>query len=51
MDFVSIVTPNHVHFEAAKFALENGFHVVMDKPLTLNMEAVSYTHLDVYKRQ
>lgn len=38
MDFVSIVTPNHVHFETAKFALENGFHVVMDKPLTLNME-------------
>jgi len=38
MDFVSIVTPNHVHFPAAKFALENGFHVVMDKPITLNME-------------
>src|SRR5690348_2960162 len=28
MDFVSIVTPNHVHFEPAKLALENGFHVV-----------------------
>lgn len=38
MDFVSIVTPNHVHFEAAKFAIENGFHVVMDKPLTLTLE-------------
>ncbi|MGL4631114.1 MAG: Gfo/Idh/MocA family protein [Leadbetterella sp.] len=38
MDFVSIVTPNHVHFEACKFAIENGFHVVMDKPLTLTME-------------
>jgi len=38
MDFVSIVTPNHVHFPAAKFAIENGFHVVMDKPLTLTME-------------
>ena len=40
MDFVSIVVPNHVHFPAAKFALENGFHVVMDKPVTLtNQEA------------
>jgi predicted dehydrogenase len=37
MDFVSIVTPNHIHFPAAKFALENGFHVVCDKPATLNL--------------
>ncbi len=35
MDFVSIVTPNHVHFPAAKFAIENGFNVIMDKPVTL----------------
>lgn len=38
MDFVSIVTPNHVHFAPAKMALENGFHVVCDKPVTFNME-------------
>jgi predicted dehydrogenase len=38
MDFVSIVTPNHVHFEPAKLALENGFHVVCDKPLCLDMK-------------
>ena len=37
MDFVSIVTPNHVHFSPAKLALENGFHVIMDKPMTLNL--------------
>ncbi len=36
MDFVAIVTPNHVHFGPAKLALENGFHVVLDKPATLN---------------
>ncbi|MEJ7685229.1 MAG: Gfo/Idh/MocA family oxidoreductase [Segetibacter sp.] len=36
MDFVSIVTPNHVHFEPAKMAMENGFHVVLDKPMTFN---------------
>ena len=37
MDFVSIVTPNHVHFGPAKEALENGFHVVIDKPLALSL--------------
>ena len=38
MDFVSIVTPNHMHFAPAKMALENGFHVVSDKPLCFNMK-------------
>ena len=37
MDFISIVTPNHMHFPPAKLALENGFHVVCDKPMTLNL--------------
>lgn len=36
MDFVSIVTPNHVHLAPARMALQNGFHVIMDKPMTLN---------------
>ena len=38
MDFVCIATPNHVHFEPSKLALENGFHVVSDKPMTYNTE-------------
>ncbi len=38
MDFVSIVTPNHVHFEPAKLALESGFHVVLDKPLAFDLQ-------------
>ena len=38
MDFISIVTPNHVHFPPAKLALEHGFHVVCDKPLAFSME-------------
>lgn len=38
MDFVSIVTPNHMHFPPAKMALENGFHVVCDKPMTLTLD-------------
>ncbi|MBX2934764.1 MAG: Gfo/Idh/MocA family oxidoreductase [Ferruginibacter sp.] len=37
MDFVSIVTPNHLHFEPAKMALEKGFDVVLDKPMTLTL--------------
>jgi predicted dehydrogenase len=38
MDFVAIVTPNHMHYGPARMALENGFHVVCDKPLAFNME-------------
>ena len=38
MDFVAIVTPNYMHFAPAKLALENGFHVVCDKPMTLTIE-------------
>jgi predicted dehydrogenase len=38
LDFISIVTPNHVHFDPAMKALENGFHLVMDKPMTLTLE-------------
>lgn len=37
MDFVSIVTPNHLHFEPAKMALEHGFNVVLDKPITITL--------------
>ena len=37
MDFVSIVTPNHLHFEPAKLAMEKGFHVVLDKPMTFSL--------------
>lgn len=38
IDFVSIVTPNFVHFEPAMMALEKGFHVVIEKPITFNLE-------------
>ena len=37
MDFLAIVTPNHVHFPPAKMALEHGFHVLSDKPATFNL--------------
>ncbi|MBB1285409.1 Gfo/Idh/MocA family oxidoreductase [Flavisolibacter sp. BT320] len=37
MEIVSIVTPNHVHFAPAKAAMEAGFDVVMDKPMTFDL--------------
>ena len=38
MDFVSIVTPNNVHYPVAVAALDAGFPVVCDKPMTINLE-------------
>lgn len=40
MDFVSIVTPNHLHLPVAERALEHGFHVMSEKPATLSFEEV-----------
>lgn len=37
IDFVSIVTPNHLHFPVARDFLQAGFHLVCDKPMTLNV--------------
>ena len=37
IDFVSITTPNHTHYEIAKAAAEAGFNVVCDKPLTFDL--------------
>jgi predicted dehydrogenase len=38
IDIVSIVTPNHLHFAPTKLALENGFDVILDKPMTFSLE-------------
>ncbi|SMP38420.1 Predicted dehydrogenase [Neorhodopirellula lusitana] len=38
IDFVSVTTPNHTHFEIAKAAVEAGFNVVCDKPMTLDLD-------------
>jgi len=37
MDFVTIVTPNFAHFAPAKMALQKGFNVVVEKPITFNL--------------
>ncbi len=36
IDFVSVATPNHTHFEIAKAAVEAGFNVICDKPMTFD---------------
>jgi predicted dehydrogenase len=38
IDFVTIVTPNFAHFAPAVLALDNGFHVVIEKPMTFTLE-------------
>ncbi len=37
IDFVAIVTPNFLHAPVAELFLKKGFHVVCDKPMTLNL--------------
>lgn len=37
IEFVAIVTPNHLHFPVAQAALQAGFHVLSDKPATLSL--------------
>ena len=37
IDFVSVVTPNHLHVPVATAFLEAGFHVVCDKPMSLDV--------------
>src|SRR6478752_133946 len=37
VDFVSVATPNHTHYEIAKAFAEAGFNVICDKPLTFDL--------------
>jgi len=38
IEAVAIVTPNHLHYPAAKAFLAAGIHVICDKPLTSTLE-------------
>ncbi len=38
LDFITIVTPNFAHFEPAMMALDKGFNVVIEKPITFSLE-------------
>jgi predicted dehydrogenase len=47
IDFVSIVTPNFVHFDPAMMALDKGFHVVIEKPITFSLDQAKQLHQKV----
>ncbi len=38
IDFVTVATPNHTHYEIAKAAVEAGFNVLCDKPMTFDLK-------------
>lgn len=38
IDLVTVATPNSTHFQITKAFLENGFHVLCEKPMTLSVE-------------
>jgi predicted dehydrogenase len=38
IDFVTIVTPNFAHFAPAMMALDHGFNVVIEKPITFTLD-------------
>ena len=38
IDVVDIVVPNHLHFEIAKYALEEGKHILLEKPMALSVQ-------------
>jgi predicted dehydrogenase len=38
IDFAAVTTPNNWHFPIAKAFLEAGFHVMCEKPMTLNVK-------------
>ncbi len=51
IDFVSVTTPNHTHFEIAKAAVEAGFHVMCDKPMTFDLKQAEELAMAVDKSQ
>lgn len=38
VDFISVATPNYTHFDIAKAAVDAGFNVICDKPMTFDMD-------------
>ncbi len=38
IDFLSVATPNHTHFDIARSAVEAGFNVICDKPMTFDFD-------------
>ncbi len=44
MQVVSVLTPNFLHFSMVKFLLENGFHVICEKPMATTYEEAKILH-------
>jgi predicted dehydrogenase len=44
IEAVAIVTPNHMHYPAAKAFIEAGIHVICDKPLTSTLADAKKLH-------
>ena len=38
LDFITIVTPNFAHFAPAMMALDHGFNIIIEKPMTLTLD-------------
>ena len=38
LDFIHVCTPNNTHYEIAKYALEKGVNVVLEKPMTFTVD-------------
>ena len=38
IDFIGVTTPNHTHYDIARAAIDAGFHVVCDKPMTFDLQ-------------
>lgn len=51
MQVVSILTPNFLHFSMAKKLLENGFHVICEKPMTTTYEEAKILNETLKKAQ
>jgi predicted dehydrogenase len=51
VDFISIATPNHTHFEIANAAVEAGFNVICDKPLTFDLTQAEQLAATVAKKK
>jgi predicted dehydrogenase len=51
MQVISVLTPNYLHFSMAKTLLENGFHVICEKPMTTSFEEAKILYHTVKKHE
>ena len=49
MQVISILTPNFLHFDAAKKLIDSGFHVICEKPMTTTFKEAKLLEAAVAK--